>query len=424
MYPSYRSAKYPPPGLGLSKQAGVKDWIAPHWNRLKGGAAALTNDVMGGGAQLTGYYENTDPQKDRLLKSVGGHIASKLKPFSELTERHGDNYEAMFNDPRFASAATDLASFMTEDHVKAIEGRLVSDIEPNIIRPAYDSYVKTRKAAGMPVAPYEEFKAEQLKLHFPGIANIRKIWSTANLYKGWQDKFGAEGARGRMLRIGRAAKYQNTPQDQLLGNSDAFNAVTGINPLLQDATYNQYAGAMGLPTLNSQQGKTIRTASVVGQKNLQALQAGSGYASDPTKMFAPGGQQNLQAITNVANNQDMMERLKASHPQEYQQLMAAKGQLEWANRNYGHLQSLNEFKNDPISFLFNNFFGDPTKLYSVLDSLGKIYNPKKYDQSESWNKYLASGNQAVQGYSSWWPWLSMIGNIRSSLSGDDRNWAA
>lgn len=155
-----------------------------------------------------------------------------------------------------------------------------------------------------------------------------------------------------------------------------------------------------------------------GRSGLQSLNFLQQAADNRSLFFTPEGRQHLDNANKLIGNNQLMGQLKDLSPDIHKQLSNNAGRLSWLSNNYDAASNLHSFQQNPIMFILKNLFsGNAGGLYSVINSMGKMYNPKTMADTD-WNKYLVGDNKQMQSYAQYLPWMQMLGNIRSTVGGD------
>lgn len=408
MYYRSQNKREIPTGLGLRKQA--DNWFT-----------SVVKDAVGTWSKHFGEHSEKYTQGHELLSVLPGNKAALFEPLKGLYKKHGGDFGKVMGDPEFSKAASRINKGLTQEDLAKLSEHRSRVILPHLQR----EYQKAR--AGGYTGTWQDFKNQQMPQHFSVFEYADKLHAAGGAYNDAVNEYGVEGAQKLFSGLGQAYNLQGKTPEQLMQSPETFATAQQLSPYMSDPWYSRNAAALGLPAAGSQQYNQLKAAGLIGWEGMQDLTAVSGYSSNPSAMFGEGGQKRLSNIVGILNDKNKMNAIKAADPAAYNQLYANADKLRFANANYGSLQTLHEFQQNPLMFIFTNLFGNPSRLYSVIDSMGKMYRPQQQfgggmnlPAEQDW--YGNMGKQ-YQQYASLYPWMALLGNIRSSIGGDNRSWS-
>jgi hypothetical protein len=208
-----------------------------------------------------------------------------------------------------------------------------------------------------------------------------------------------------------------------LGNADYRNIMASIAPTLgfkgitSDNLAKNYKDLNNLNTLNPQY-----VQSMFWLRNAQKQNPGN----DMSWALTDEAQPHMGNVIGMMDDKTQHAAFKGlvDDPNRtndnYDQLAGNLGKMRFAASNRGALQTLNDFRNNPLMFILNNLFsGDPSKLYSVIKSMNQMYGTAENglpDTNNPWYKYIGSQTPQYAGYL---PWFNLLGHIRSAFPGGE-----
>ena len=196
------------------------------------------------------------------------------------------------------------------------------------------------------------------------------------------------------------------------------SAMLDAHKLFSDSNTSGIVGTFGTRFGNKIPKALSAYSAIGGRDGVKSLNYIQQANNDNSLLFTPEGRKHLDSVNQLLGSPQIMGQLKDLSPDVHEQLVSNAGKLNWLGNNYNAASNLYEFKQSPIMFILKNLFsGNPGRLYSVINSMGKMYDPKTVADAD-WNKYLVGNNKQLQNYAQYLPWMQMLGNVRSSLGGD------